>query len=66
LRFALTRLGIVRARLFANFRKWEIVDTHSDQNSTDGFAATVKQVFSFGKKRVGAAAKPKALSVPSN
>jgi hypothetical protein len=40
--------------------------THSDQNSNDGFAAMSKQVFSFGKKQVGAAAKPKALSVPSN
>jgi hypothetical protein len=30
--------------------------THSDQNSNDGFAA-MEQVFSFGKKRVGAAAK---------
>ena len=35
-----------------------------DQNSSDGLAAIVKEVFAFGKKQVGAAARPKPLSIP--
>jgi len=36
----------------------------SDQNSNDGLAVIVEEVFAFGKKQVSAMAKPKALSVP--
>ena len=36
----------------------------SDQNSNDGLAAIVEEVFAFGKKQVSTMAKPKALSVP--
>jgi len=36
------------------------------QNSNDGLAAIVEEVFPFGKKQVSAMAKPKALSIPAH
>ena len=35
-----------------------------DRNSSDGLAAIVEEVFAFGKKQIGAVAKPKPLSIP--
>jgi hypothetical protein len=50
-------------KLIAKFYEWEIA-MQSDQNSSEGLAAIVEEVFAFGKKQVSAMAKPKALSIP--